>query len=922
MQQKKFQFVDRLIGFILFAIALTTYSLTIEPSVSLWDCPEFIACGYKLEIGHPPGAPFFMLVANLFSQFASSPLEVARMVNFLSALLSAGCIFFLFLTITYFARKLICGSREMTVPHAVLIEACGVVGSLAYAFSDTFWFSAVEAEVYAFSSFLTALVFWLMLKWEETADNPSSDRWLILIAYLIGISVGVHLLNLLCIPPMVLVAYYRKSRRITRKGTLAALVFGFLSVAFVLYGIIPGVVKAGGWSELLFTNLFGFNYNTGLIVFIIMLTIALTMAVRKTRKRLWHTSALCLMMLLIGYSCYAVIYIRSMANPPMDENSPDDIFALGSYLSREQYGDTPLLYGHSYSSAIEREPQGEYLVPKIKEGDVVYQRSKDSTEHKYVVAGRRQELIYKDNMIFPRMHSYRHADAYVQWMGGVNMVNNHPTQWDNLRFFLSYQVNFMYIRYFLWNFVGRQNNIQGHGEAEHGNWITGIKPVDDVLLSSDTSKMPSDLRNNKGRNVFYALPLLLGLLGLTWQVRKGREGSRQWNIVMLLFLMTGIAIVVYINQTPLQTRERDYSYAGSFYAFSIWIGLGVAAVKSLLERARVKGRIAVALGSAVCFFVPLQMLSQTWDDHDRSDRYVCRDFGQNYLQSTQQSGNPILLCNGDNDTFPLWYNQEVEGVRTDVRVCNTQYAQTDWYADQMKRPAYYSPALPKEWGRNESLVDDIINHCGGARHVYVCISVGGSLMSSLKDHRVLEGLAYRIVPDSVGTQVDTERLYDNVMHRFKFAGLAAPGLYLDSDALHMANTHQYVMSILIDSLMRRKDMKRAMQVTEKWQKEMPSYNVPYTYAALSMAKCFYATGNKADGDRIVLDLMKRSDEWLTWFSTMEKGRLYGSMPTVSEWLTTMHTAMMTAYENDRTTIMKQYYDKYEEYIERYGQYGL
>ena len=507
-------------------------------------------------------------------------------------------------------------------------------------------------------------------------------------------------------------------------------------------------------------------------------------------------------------------------------------------------------------------------------------------------------------------------------MGGVNMVNNHPTQWDNLRFFLSYQVNFMYIRYFLWNFVGRQNNIQGHGEAEHGNWITGIKPVDDVLLSSDTSKMPSDLRNNKGRNVFYALPLLLGLLGLTWQVRKGREGNRQWNIVMLLFLMTGIAIVVYINQPPLQTRERDYSYAGSFYAFSIWIGLGVAAVKSLLERARVKGRIAVALGSAVYLFVPLQMLSQTWDDHDRSDRYVCRDFGQNYLKSTQQSGNPILLCNGDNDTFPLWYNQEVEGVRTDVRVCNTQYAQTDWYADQMKRPAYYSPALPKEWGRNESLVDDIINHCGGARPVYVCISVGGSLMSSLKDHRVLEGLAYRIVPDSVGTQVDTERLYDNVMHRFKFAGLAAPGLYLDSDALHMANTHQYVMSILIDSLMRRKDMKRAMQVTEKWQKEMPSYNVPYTYAALSMAKCFYATGNKADGDRIVLDLMKRSDEWLTWFSTMEKGRLYGSMPTVSEWLTTMHTAMMTAYENDRTTIMKQYYDKYEEYIERYGQYGL
>ena len=645
MQQETFKKLNTCMAWLVFAIAAIVYGLTVEPTASLWDCPEFIACGYKLEIGHPPGAPVFMLAANLFSQLASDPSQVALMVNLLSALLSAGCIFFLFLTVTHLARKLICpiSDGEMSISQVITIEACGMVGALAYTFSDTFWFSAVEAEVYAFSSFLTALMFWLILKWESEMDKPDSDRWIVLIAYITGLSIGVHLLCLLCLPAMSFVVYFRQAKQITWMGMLKVLIVGGLLVAIILYGLIPGVVKLGGWFELLFTNVLGCPYNTGLICYILLLTGTIVIAYYKVKRRTVRLSLVCLLMMLIGYSSYGVIFIRANAQTPMCENAPDNIFSLGSYLNREQYGKTPLFYGPAYCSEIDRVVDGEYLVPRQKEGQAVYRPVADSTKQEYEVVRHDIDYMYKNNMYFPRMHSSRHAKAYEDWLGGVEKKDGIPTAAENLRFFLSYQVNFMYWRYFLWNFVGRQNNIQGHGEVEHGNWITGFRWIDDWLLGCDTSKLPSDLRENKGRNVFYALPLLLGLVGMLWQWRKGHKGKQQFLVVMLLFLMTGLAIVVYLNQTPLQPRERDYAYAGSFYAFAVWIGIGVAFVVDLMQRLLKNSTVLnVVLSCLCCLLIPLQMASQTWDDHDRSGRYTCRDFGANYLNRMTMTAQAVI----------------------------------------------------------------------------------------------------------------------------------------------------------------------------------------------------------------------------------------------------------------------------------------
>ena len=875
MQQTTFKKLNTLMAWLMFAIAAVVYGLTIEPTASLWDCPEFIACGYKLEIGHPPGAPFFMLVANLFSQLASDSSHVALMVNLLSALLSAGCIFFLFLTITHLAKKLVCPFDDvLSIPNVITIEACGMVGALVYTFSDTFWFSAVEAEVYAFSSFLTALMFWLILKWEEKTE----DRWIILIAYILGLSIGVHLLCLLCLPAMSFVVYFCQAKRITLIGLLKTLIAGFALVAIILYGVIPGVVKLG--------------------YFVFLLPVVLIIFYYKVRQRLLKLSLACLLMILAGYSSYGVILIRANANPPMCENAPDNFSKLGSYLSREQYGYTPL---------------------------------------------------------YPRIYSMRHAKAYEDWMGDIKCQDSVPTKTENLRFFMSYQVNFMYWRYFLWNFVGRQNNIQGHGEVEHGNWITGIRWIDDRLLGCDTSKLPSDLAQNKGRNVFFALPLLLGLAGIVWQWRRGREGRQQLWIVTLLFVMTGLAIVVYLNQTPLQPRERDYAYAGSFYAFAIWIGLGVGLIS---EKIRVKSEkyatAVTALVCAACLAVPLQMASQTWDDHDRSGRYTCRDFGANYLMTMQDEGNPIILTNGDNDTFPLWYNQEVEGVRTDTRVCNMEYLQTDWYIDQMKRPAYDSPALPislkhedyqegqleylpistdsltigtgkdemvlslkgkQGLYKNELMVLEMLSHADWRRPVYLSVTMGPGMLSFLRDHLVLEGLAYRVSPTAKGQQVDVERLYDNVMHRFRFGGLNTKGIYVDEDVKYMANTHQLVMGILIDSLLQQGDTKRALAVCRKWQQEMPQENVPYTESALSMARCYYMANQLKQGDKIINDLLRRADEWLSWIKTISPSRRQGSDYSHYVWLKTMQQALIVADQYNRTVIIQQYINQYEHYCQ-------
>ena len=942
-------------AWLVFAIAAIVYGLTVEPTASLWDCPEFIACGYKLEIGHPPGAPVFMLAANLFSQLASDPSHVALMVNLLSALLSAGCIFFLFLTVTHLSRKLICpiSDGEMSIPQVITIEACGIVGALAYTFSDTFWFSAVEAEVYAFSSFLTALMFWLILKWESEMDKPGSIRWIVLIAYITGLSIGVHLLCLLCLPAMSFVVYFRRARRVTWMGMLKALIAGGLLIGVILFCLIPGVVKLGGGFELLFTNVLGCPYNTGLICYILLLTGTIVIAYYKVKQRIVKLSLASLLMMLIGYSSYGVIFIRANAQTPMCENAPDNIFSLSSYLNREQYGKTPLFYGPAYCSEIDRVAEGEYLVPRQKEGQAVYRPVADSTKQEYEVVPHDIDYLYKNNMYFPRMHSARHTKAYEDWMGGVEKKDGVPTAAENLRFFLSYQVNFMYWRYFLWNFVGRQNNIQGHGEVEHGNWITGFRWIDDWLLGCDTSKLPSDLKENKGRNVFYGLPLLLGLVGMLWQWRKGREGKQQFLVVMLLFLMTGLAIVVYLNQTPLQPRERDYAYAGSFYAFAIWIGMGVGMIS---EKVRVKSTkyasLMAILSAIACLLVPIQMASQTWDDHDRSGRYTCRDFGANYLNSMQREGHPIILTNGDNDTFPLWYNHEVEGVRTATRVVNMEYLQTDWYIDQMKRQAYDSPPLPislshedykegrmeyvpidtdsiaigpatislkgkKGLFKNELMVLDMLLQANWERPVYMSISMGSDILPFLRDHLVLEGLAYRVSPAATTQRIDVERLYDNIMHRFCYGGLSTKGIYVDEDVKRMANTHQLIMGVLIDSLLQRGDTKRALNVCHKWQKEMPQENVPYTEYALSMARCYYMARQPEKGDEIVSSLLRRSDEWLSWINTIKLSRRAGSLYNRYTWMQTMEQALVVAEQFERTEFIHQYIKQYEHYNKQY-----
>ena len=821
---KQYRLVDNIFGWVAFIIAAFTYCSTIEPTASFWDCPEFITTAYKQEIGHPPGAPFFMLLGNFFTHFASDATQVAKMVNTMSALLSAVCILFLFWTITHLARKLIISDwKEMTTSKLIAIEASGMVGALIYTFSDTFWFSAVEGEVYAFSSAFTAVVFWLILKWEDHADEPHSDRWLVLIAYMTGLSIGVHLLNLLCIPAIVLVYYYKKVPHANLKGSLLALILSFAVVVAVLYGVVPGIITVGGWFELFFVNVLGCPFNTGEIVYIICLVAAVIWGIYETynatdknvkrqniafilgfgmlgipfygygwsavicgvivmailwfilgykRKqevatgvdettgitkkkmqllplvsaRIKNTALLCMLMLMIGYSSYALIVIRSSANPPMDQNSPEDIFTLGSYLSRDQYGDRPLFYGQAYTSQVALQVEGDMCKPEMKEGAPVYQRKEKATadeKDSYFIVSHKNKYQYAQNMFFPRMYDAAHAQAYEDWMGGVdgtevpydrcgeNIMVKVPSQVDNIRFFLSYQCNFMYWRYFMWNFAGRQNDIQGNGEPEHGNWITGFSFIDDSLYG-DQSKLPDDLKNNKGHNVFYCMPLILGLIGLFWQawytrkrkvIKNGKEveeilpiGIQQFWVVFFLFFMTGLAIVIYLNQTPMQPRERDYAYAGSFYAYAIWCGLGVLAIIDLLKKkAKLSGTAISAIVAVITLLVPIQMASQTWDDHDRSNRYTCRDFGQNYLMSLQEKGNPIIFTNGDNDTFPLWYNQEVEGVGTDARVCNLSYLQTDWYIDQMKRPAYNSPSVPITWPR--------LDFCSGTNE-YVTVEPG------------------------------------------------------------------------------------------------------------------------------------------------------------------------------------------------------
>jgi len=839
---KKYNLINNLLGWACFVVAAVTYLLTIEPTASFWDCPEFISQGAKLEVGHPPGNPIFMLCARFFvTLFGNDIANAAVAVNSMSALLSAATILLLFWTITHLVKRLVVDDKATEVKpwQMFLIFGGGICGALAYTWSDTFWFSAVEGEVYAFSSFCTALVFWLILKWENRADQPHSDRYLILIAYIIGVSIAVHLLNLLCIPAIVLVYYYKKYTNISAKGSLIALGVSFVIVALILYGLVPGFVKVAQWFELLFVNSFGASYNMGVLFYacllvavfiwaiislyrqrsvsaikisfllaivlsgmpmigpwwvaallIIGLAAYLFMFCPKVPVRVFNVIVLSVFLIFVGYSSYALLLIRSHANTPMNQNAPDNVFALASYLNREQYGDRPLFSGAVFAEELVSfeypEGSGSYYVeidpyglPKTRLLDGVlrdeYGRPYDDPVDSYTkvvktAPGQSDEYVkstprpnYAElpdlKMLLPRIYSNDplHVEGYKGWsqystpdldmipqelrrkwadagfaplyevapymssqQKVVTAVDHNGNEveftsaWKpgfgtNLRYFFNYQFSHMYWRYFMWNFAGRQNDIAGNGEPHLGNWISGFSFIDNPRLG-DQSLLPDEFgKGNKGHNVFYMLPLLLGIIGLLWQAMYVKRdapmrGIEQFWVVCFLFFMTGIAIVLYLNQTPGQPRERDYAFAGSFYAFAIWIGFGVPAIgmmiRALFSRkkkddaatGKAGDAVACAVACLVGLIVPLQMVSQTWDDHDRSGRYTARDFGMNYLSSVDPGG--IIFCNGDNDTFPLWYAQEVEGYRTDVRVVNLSYLTTDWYANQQRIPSYNGQPIP------------------------------------------------------------------------------------------------------------------------------------------------------------------------------------------------------------------------------------
>lgn len=677
---KKYNLINNLTGWFAFAVATTTYFLTIEETGSFWDCGEFIAAAYKLQVGHPPGASLFLLIGRIFTMFAFGDVtKVAIMVNMMSALASAVTILFLFWSITHIAKKLIkVPVEEMTAYQYVMVMGSGLIGAMAYTFSDSFWFSAVEGEVYAMSSMFTAIVFWAMLKWENHADEKHSDKWLVLIAYLMGLSIGVHLLNLLTIPALAYIYYFRRFKP-TTNGIIMTAVIGVAILGFIQYGVIQGFVKIGAHFDLLFVNSFNLPMWSGFLFFVFLLVVGTFFGIRhsiRTNNYNLNTAFLCFAFILLGYASYGQVVIRSLANPPMDENNPENAFALLSYLNREQYGDRPLLYGQYYTAKIDRQVEGSATYSEL--------------DGKYKKTGNKIEPVYDPaaSTLFPRMHSNQdnHVQAYKEWM--KIRTDRNPTMGENLGFFFSYQLGHMFWRYFLWNFAGRQNDLQGHGSSVKGNWMSGIKAIDEGRVGN-LEKYADSLANNKAYNKFYLLPLILGLIGMIYHFNKDRlDGA----VVMLLFFFTGIAIVIYLNQTPYQPRERDYAYAGSFYAFAIWIGLGMMAIANFASK-YTKPMVAAALAFAICFTsAPWIMAKEGWDDHDRSHRFTSRDFAHNYLNSC--APNAIIFTNGDNDTFPLWYAQEVEGIRTDVRVINLSLLNTDWYIEQMHLKQYDSEPVP------------------------------------------------------------------------------------------------------------------------------------------------------------------------------------------------------------------------------------
>ena len=1052
---KNFKLWNALCGWFVFAIAAATYLLTLEPTASFWDCGEFISSAWKLDVGHPPGAPFFMLMGHFFSLFAADTTQVAMCVNALSAMASAFTILFLFWTITALAKKLV---QPDTLWKGIALLGAGMVGALAYTFSDTFWFSAVEGEVYASSSLFTAVVFWLILKWDELADEEGSDRWLIAIAYLMGLSIGVHLLNLLTIPAIVLVYYFRKYD-FSWAGMCKAFLISCAILLVILYGIIPGFPTVAGWFELLFVNTLGCPFNTGLAVYIVLAIASLVWAIIETNKdqskqriavactlafafsgaaflfekwwmglglsaglltfmlmkpnsissRWLNTAMVMISVILIGYSSYAALVIRSSADTPMDQNSPDNVFSLKYYLNREQYGDRPLFYGQTYNAPVELKVEGNMCIPVEKIGHAQYAPapSVEGEKDRYVVTGYKTNYVFMDQfcMIFPRMYSSQasHVQAYKEWAQvkgkrvrydycGQQKTDYCPTFAENLRFFFRYQVNFMYWRYFMWNFSGRQNDLQSYGDITKGNWITGFDAIDNAMLG-DQDLLPTELKENKGHNVYYMLPLLLGVIGIVWQLTKRNgeettEGKKNFILTFLLFFLTGLAIVMYLNQTPYQPRERDYAYAGSFYAFCIWIGLGVLALidwcNSALKTNAGKTAIALLI-TLVTLLVPAQMASQNWDDHDRSNRYACRDFGANYLKSCEEQA--ILFSNGDNDTFPLWYNQEVEGVGTDKRVCNLSYLQTDWYIAQMKRPYYESQALPITWEykdympgkneiarvdnrlgqpvsvekafnflrsddprtksregdnylpsdqlfittpageqmmlkkkrmytRSEMMIMEMIEQNDFNRPMYFCATVGNDYYLGLEPWLELTGLTYQITPTRSADgqpRVNTEKMYENMLHKFQYGNMNIPGIYIDENLMRMCRTHRMMFAQLAEQLLRENQREKALEVLDFAEQQLPGYNIPYDYTSATMAGLYFILKEDEKALAIMDNVAQTCAEYMRFAQSLDRHQREVMESTTGRQAAILSYVLQTCERYGHRELVEKYYADYAAY---------
>jgi hypothetical protein len=964
---------NNITGWGIFVVSSIVYILTREPTVSFWDCGEFILCAFKLQVGHPPGAPLFLMMGRIATLFAGGDTtKVAVTVNTLSALCSGFAIMFLFWTITHLAKKVFVKDGVLESAHVPAIMASGVIGALAYTFSDTFWFSAVEGELYALSSLIIALVFWAMLKWEDEAEEKYSGRWIILIAYIMGLGLGVHRLNLLIIPVLVFVYYFRMYE-VTRQGLIKTTLLALVLLWLMVFVLMPGIPEAAGWFELLFVNVIGLPYNSGLIFFMLLLFAGLSYGIYyslKGKRVILNYIMTSLIVIMIGYSSYAAIMIRSSARPPMNQNNPSDVFSLSYYINMKQYGSAPKFYGNYYSA------------PATDLKKVIAGYNKIDGKYKPFYS---TEPVFSSQFetVFPRMYSRDpdHESPYKYWgkvVGKKYSVDSGseknaivvPTFTENLRYFFRYQIGYMYMRYFMWNFAGRQNDIQGNGNPIYGNWISGIKFIDEARLGS-LDKLPSDLKTNPGNNKYYFLPLLLGLAGMFWQYKKNNSGF--W-IVMAFFIMTGLAIIVYLNQYPNQPRERDYAYVGSFYAFAIWIGLGFMLVHELVQK-YLGNKVSLAVTFvALMAGVPVLMGAQNWDDHSRAGRYTARDIGANYLKSCEK--NSILFTYGDNDSFPVWYNQDVEGVGTDIRVANLSYIQAGWYIEMMRQKAYGSDPMPLSLGpdkyiegvreqlpvgnrvdkpvnlkevvqfagsddskykvdisgrgdygnylpANKYIIDvdtakvlangtvksyyknrmvspmiweysdqdaykgdlaimDMLSTNNWNRPVYFSTTVPSTQYKGLEKYFIQEGLAYRIAPVKTDKpeqgefgMIDPDKMYDNMMNKFKWGNAADPSVYLDENNKRMFSNYRRIFGTLGNALLQKGDTVRALEAIHRGLEIVPAKKMPHDFFSVMLAEVLIKAGKTDEGEKLLNDIINYSKEYLEYCISLQPGERFG-----------------------------------------------